>query len=110
MSFIGGGYETIPFWALALAISLWVTPVGAQTSNCMPLKMIQKRLLDRFQERQFAIAHGTEGKLIYLFFKSPGGGSWSVVFVDAANRDVGCIIAGGKNWQSLTGHADDRPT
>ncbi|RUM96097.1 hypothetical protein EET67_19785 [Pseudaminobacter arsenicus] len=80
--------------AVFAAVSLNVA--DAQTGPCVDHSVLVARLVEKYQERQFAF--GLIGNVAVMEIFVAESGTWTIIVTDVTGRS--CIVAAGNNWES----------
>lgn len=104
----GFRWPSLAFLAVVLALLFAVaSTAGAQQppgSRCHDTRAIQEHLSKQYGETPVAFGLQTNGNLLE-FYASPKTGTWTAVSTSPAG--LACIVAAGKNWQTLRAPAKD---
>lgn len=85
----------------AAALAAFSLPVRAQQVRvCGPVEQMRAELRKHFDEETAGIARGTYPNVVYEFFVSPGGATFTVLARGLAGIQPGhsCIVLAGKNF------------
>lgn len=82
------------FIAIVTAASIGVA--DAQPGPCVDRSALVARLIEQYQERQFAF--GLIGNMAVMEIFVAKSGTWTIIVTDVSGTS--CIVAAGNNWES----------
>lgn len=84
--------------AFAVAGTLAITPVAAETRNCAPRDAVVERLAERYGESRQSIGLGANNAVVEVF-ASPETGTWTITVTMPTG--VSCLVASGQAYEMV---------